>query len=89
MNRNSSQQKERYCSYYQANVERSYAWFVVAILKSFDHLAFDRTLSASDSLFEFFVPASQEETFLALMDRLEKKSLVYQLKKLPNRFLAQ
>lgn len=74
-----------YCSYYQAHVERESCWFVVAILKSYEHLAFDRTIDTESSLFEFFVPFSTESYFLELIAHLESKGLVRDLKKLPNR----
>jgi hypothetical protein len=74
-----------YCSYYQANVQRELCLYMVAALRSFEHLAFDRTLDATTSLFEFFVPTSTEEYFLTLMNHLESEGLIYDFKKLPNR----
>lgn len=78
----------RYCSYYQAQVTQEYCWFLVALLRSFEHVAFDRTLDPSTSTFEFFVPVDTEPYFLSIMDYLQKKKIVNQLEKLPNR-LAQ
>ncbi|HSC25398.1 MAG TPA: hypothetical protein VLB80_04265 [Candidatus Babeliales bacterium] len=78
-------QNSLYCSYYQAYVERALCWYVTAALRSCDHIAFDRTLDPSKSLFEFFVPPSTEEHFLALMHYFHSKGLVRDLKKLPNR----
>lgn len=75
----------QYCSYYQAHITEKDAWFLVALLRSFEHLAFDRTLSKSESIFEFFVPEGQEHTFLELMHALEAQHVVTGLKKLPNR----
>lgn len=76
------------CTYYQAYVDRGMSWFVVAVLKSFDHLVFDRTLDVEKSLFEFFVPASMEAEFVQIMQRLERKGLVQDLRQLPNRFIV-
>jgi len=76
-----------YCSYYQAMVDRTNAWFVVAILRSFDHMAFDRTLDVATSLFEFFVPPAREDQFVSLMEHLQEKGYVSDVKKLPNRLL--
>lgn len=73
------------CSYYQAIVERSACWYVVAILKSFEHTAFDRTLHVKESRFEFFVPADMEPSFCAIMAYFQEQQLVFDLKKLPNR----
>lgn len=77
--------KSLYCSYYQAHVKRELCLYAVAALRSFEHLAFDRTLDPETSLFEFFVPTSTEKYFLTLMDYLQSEGLIYDLKKVPNR----
>ncbi|HEV2601099.1 MAG TPA: hypothetical protein VGT41_02270 [Candidatus Babeliales bacterium] len=74
-----------YCSYYQATIKRKECWFFVAILHSYDHLCFDRTLDIDQSIFEFFVPASNEQNFLAVMQEFEAIGIVSNFKKLPNR----
>lgn len=74
-----------YCSYYQALVDKTFCWYVVAILKSYEHLAFDRTLDTQKNLFEFYVPASREQEFLQLMNYFQQQHLVNNLQKLPNR----
>jgi hypothetical protein len=71
--------------YYQATIVRSQAWFVVAVLKSFDHVALDRAYNVEETIFEFFVPAEMEPAFLEVMHYLQQESLVYNLAKLPNR----
>ena len=76
-----------YCSYYQALVDRASTWFVVAVLKSFEHMSFDRTLDIEKGLFEFFVPSSTEKYFLKIMEYLTAQGHVHDLKKLPNRLL--
>jgi hypothetical protein len=76
-----------YCSYYQAHVQRELCLYVVATLRSYEHLAFDRTLDAETSLFEFFVPVSTEKYFLTLMDSLQSEGLVHDLKKMTNRLI--
>lgn len=83
----SSQDKLQYCSYYQAKVNRSDAWFLVAILKSCDHMVFDRTIDKAQNIFEFFVPRSLESYFLTIMDYFISHNIVYDLKKLPNRLM--
>ncbi len=62
---------------------------MVGILKSFDHLCFDRTIDTATSLFEFFVPESQEPLFLKVMDYFQKGGMVIELKKLPNRLIKE
>ncbi len=78
---------DQYCSYYQAHISRPQTLGMVSILKSFDHVCFDRTLDAATGLFEFFVPESQEPFFLKLMAYFEREGTVSNLQKLPNRLL--
>jgi len=77
-----------YCSYYQATIARRESWFFVAVLHSYDHMSFDRTLDIQNSVFEFFVPQATEHYFLEAIKQLEERGLVFDFKKLPNR-LAQ
>ncbi len=72
-------------SYYQAQVDPAHGWFFVGVLRSFEHMAFDRTLDVQTSLFEFFVPQDTENYFLDLMDYFKKEQIISNLKKLPNR----
>lgn len=74
-----------YCAYYQADLQRERCGFLVSVLRSFEHLAFDRTLDRETSRFEFFVPEDLETQFLELMDYFKKEGIVLQLEKLPNR----
>lgn len=78
-----------YCTYYQAKVARTKTWFVVAVLRSFEHMAFDRTLNADECIFEFFVPDSMEPYFLQVMHYFEGEGLISDMKKLPNRLLTE
>jgi hypothetical protein len=71
--------------YYQAQVSEPESWFMVGILRSFEHLCFDRTLDVKNSIFEFFVPAENEKTFLELMHWFEQQGIVRDVKKLENR----
>jgi len=73
------------CAYYQAQVDRTLSWFVVAVLKSYEHMSFDRTIDVESSTFEFFVPESTEQYFISLMDYFATQGLVKNLQKLPNR----
>ena len=78
-----------FCSYYQAYVKPQTGWFVVAALKSFDHLCFDRTVDVEASIFEFFVPEQYEPTFLDIMKWMEESGYVGEIKKLPNRLMTE
>lgn len=75
------------CVYYQAQVVRPQVWFFVAVLRSFDHVAFDRTYDVPESIFEFFVPEAMEEYFLEIMASLRQQGIVCTFNKLPNRLL--
>lgn len=74
-----------YSAYYQVNVEKSKGWFFVGILRSFENMAFDRTLDKNLSLFEVFVAPDFEDEFLDVMQLLEDRKVVSNLQKLPNR----
>jgi hypothetical protein len=76
-----------YCSYYQAHVVPVTGWFVVAALKSYEHMLFDRTLDVEKSIFEFFVVPAAEPTFLQLMDYMREHGYVTNIEKLPNRLI--
>jgi hypothetical protein len=76
-----------FCSYYQAHVSKIDCWYVTAILRSVEHLVFDRTIDTNESIFEFYVPAEREQEFLQLMHYFENKNLVSNFKKLPNRLM--
>ena len=75
-----------YCKYYQAQVIKNKAWFFVGAIRSFEHLAFDRTFNKEHSIFEFFVPKELEKYFLDVMHYFEKQGIISNFSKLPNRF---
>ena len=76
-----------YSVYYQAQVQRENVWFLTAILRSYEHLAFDRTLDTKNSIFEFFVSPGSEQHFLELFDYFIKNNIVTYVEKLPNRLI--
>lgn len=77
----------KFGSYYQAQVDPANAWFFVGIIRSFEHMAFDRTLDVQASCFEFFVPKDTECFFLDLMNYFIKEQIISNLTKLPNRLI--
>ena len=79
------QQKQNYCQYYQAHVNRQQAWFFVAVVRSYEHMMFDRTVDTELSIFEFFVPKDAESDFLKVMKKLEEVGIVWDVRKLDNR----
>jgi hypothetical protein len=76
-----------FSQYYRAHVVEKECWFLVAVLRSFEHLAFDRTYDKQTSTFEFFVPEGCEETFLTIMAYFTQQGVITSLQKLPNRLL--
>lgn len=78
---------DKFCAYYQAMVRRSDVLFLVATLKTCEHMCFDRALDPATGLFEFFVVPCYEKQFLAVMHDFEREEIVYDLKKLPNRLI--
>lgn len=71
--------------YFQATVHRELSWYVVAILKSFEHLCFDRTYDADSSRFEFFVAPDMAHEFITLMEYFKDEHLIAEFQELPNR----
>lgn len=78
-----------FCNYYQAYLSRPHVVQMIGILKSFEHICFDRTLNPQTSLFEFFVPRDQEYLFLKVMDYFQAQGIVTQLQKMDNRLIHQ
>ena len=78
-----------YCLYYQATIERSRCWFFTSIVRSYEHLCFDRTIDAQASVFEFFVPKDNERLFLSLMEYCASIGLASNIQKLPNRLALE
>jgi hypothetical protein len=74
-----------WCCYYQAHIKREKVWFFVAAMRSQEHVCFDRTFDVGASIFEFFVPESQEKMFLRMLTFFEQESIVTNLTKLDNR----
>ena len=77
------------CDYFQACIPQSRVWFVTAVLRSCEHVAFDRTIDAQKSIFEFFVAPDLRETFVALMNFFQTHGLINNLVELPNRLHVQ
>lgn len=78
-----------FCAYYQAIVPPKTCHYFVALLRSHEHLCFDRTLDRSDrerQIFEFFVPVSQKQTFEGIMRWFADAGLIQHLQELPNRY---
>ena len=73
------------CAYYQATVLKEKHWLLTSLIRSFEHLAFDRTCDTEQGIFEFFVPQDLEHHFLEIMEAFRQQGLIWDLKKLPNR----
>jgi len=56
-------------------------------MRSMENMSFDRTLDLPSSIFEFFVPSIMEDKFLSVMGYFQKKGIVSNLQKLPNRLI--
>lgn len=82
-------ENNQFCQYYQAHVDKKMTWFVVATLKSYEHMQFDRTIDPEQSIFEFFVPKDKEQLFLAVIKRLSEKGYVTNLIKKENRLKTE
>ena len=76
-----------YSIYYQAEIPKRFGWYITAILRSHDNLAFDRTIDVQKNVFEFFVAPEKEDEFIYFMNLMEQKGAALNVTKLPNRFL--
>lgn len=74
-----------FCQYYQAHVPRLTTNIFASILRSYEHLVFDRTIDKLQGTFEFFVSADLEPVFIEFMHEMMKRGLVSNLQKLSNR----
>lgn len=74
-----------YSCYYQVYIDKSRGWFFVGILRSFENMAFDRTLDKENALFEIFVAPDYEQDFLDVMQRMQDHKVVITWQRLPNR----
>jgi hypothetical protein len=74
-----------YSSYYQARVEKAQTWYVAGILRSFDHLVFDRTIDKAHGVIEYYVTVGAEEHFEEIMRHFVQHNMVHDFVKLPNR----
>ena len=74
-----------HCEYYQAKVLREKTWFLSAAIRNEDNVALARALEGAKDVFEFFVPADQEERFLRLMNELKEMGIVLSFEKMENR----
>jgi len=77
-----------HCLYYQAHIQKKDCWFFVATLRSFEHLAFDRTLDKDESLFEIFVCPQLQQFFEKLMNYFQQQGVVLDFVKMENRLLT-
>lgn len=74
-----------YCKYYQARVKEKDCIFFIGILRSFEHLEFNRTIDTTNSILEFFVPEDNVPIFLQVMSYFKSQSIISDFKELPNR----
>lgn len=74
-----------FCTYFQARIQKEQTWLFVALLRSNEHISFDRTINLDEGRFEFFVPTDNVGRFLALMEQFTSLGLVSEVVCLPNR----
>lgn len=74
-----------FCEYYRATLKPETLWIVVATLRYTEHVVFDRTLDAQNSVFEFYVPTACEPFFSELMHVFIERGYVTNFRKEPNR----
>lgn len=77
----------QWCVYYQATVLKEKHWLLTSLLRSFEHLAFDRTCDVKQGIFEFFVPIQLEHEFIMIMKQFEQEGFLWDVKRLTNPFI--
>lgn len=78
-----------YGIYFQAHVPPASCLLVIGILKSYEHVAFARTIDVQKSVLEFFVTQETKSAFLAIMSIFSKHSMIFDLQEMPNRLLHE
>lgn len=76
------------CKYYQCKVVKDKVWYLTAIIRSFEHLCFDRTIDKQESILEFFVPEDGEKTFLEVISQLSEEGIVSDFSEKDNRLVS-
>lgn len=76
-----------YCAYYQVTINRKLGWFVASTMRSFEHLAFERSFNAKAGINEYFVPTDQEKAFLNIVQGLADMGVITKIEKVPNRLM--
>jgi len=79
--------KNNFCRYYQAKIDKVNTWFFTGILKSYDYVTFERTLDKENQIFEFFVPEDMNKDFLDFMNIMISKNIASNLCELKNRLI--
>ena len=75
--------------YFQAHVPPASCFFVIGLLKSYEHIAFARTFDVDQSIVEFFVTLETKAIFLSIMEEFSRHNLLFNLKELPNRLMHE
>ena len=70
-----------YSLYFQAQVNKKETWFLAATLRSFEHLAFDRTVDKQAGIFEFFCNAASRRAICAAYELLFRARYYYVVQK--------
>ncbi len=79
-----------YCQYYQANVNTPCTHFITGILRSHEHLVFERAIDGrNSSIIEFFVPQDSERLFIDIMHHFVELGYIFSFEKKENRLKFQ
>ena len=74
-----------FCRVFQVLVPVKTTWCFVALLRSYEHLCFDRTKDVSIGLFELFVPQDLVKDFLEVMNYLHTIGIADKVYEVENR----
>lgn len=62
--------------YFRAVARTEKIWLIVSLLKTFDNIAYHRTIDNSSNIMEFSVPEGMLSDFLLLMGYCQRENLI-------------
>lgn len=81
--------EKRHSLYFVATVQKEKCWFLTAVLRGTEAIAFDRALDKEKGIFEFFVPESTESIFKEVMSYLRSENVILSWEQKENRLLEE
>ncbi|MGD1997876.1 MAG: hypothetical protein PVJ92_03105 [Candidatus Dependentiae bacterium] len=78
-----------FCTYYYAQAVKEKMWLLMAHLKSFDSIAFHRTVDGTNDQMEFFVPPAHDKLFRHFLELYTKEGILEWYEQRENRLAGK